>query len=184
MHDSKLVGTVFMDLSKAFDLVNHDVLRSKLAKYHVSPEALEWFTSYLSNRSQQCYMSGSLSSPLELKVGVPQGSILGPTLFSIYINDLPLSLNKAEVDIYPDETTIWSSGNTCEEIQQKLQDTLKNVESWFKANGMVPNTTKTKQLLVGTVQKLCHADKDSLDLLLNNTRLDEATDEKDSWSED
>ena len=64
-----------MDLSKAFDLVNHDVLRSKLAKYHVSPEALEWFTSYLSNRSQQCYMSGSLSSPLELKVGVPQGSI-------------------------------------------------------------------------------------------------------------
>ena len=105
-----------MDLSKAFDLVNHDVLRSKLAKYQVSPEALEWFTSYLSNRSQQCYMSESLSSLLELKVGVPQGSILGPTLLSIYINDLPLSLNKAEVDIYADDTTIWSSGNTCEEI--------------------------------------------------------------------
>ena len=124
-------------------------------------------------------MSGSLSSPLELKIGVPQGSILGPTLFSIYINDLPLSLNKAEVDIYADDTTIWSSGNTCEEIQQKLQNTLNNTERWFKANGMVPNTTKTKHLLVGTVQnKLCHADKDSLDLLLNNTRLDEATDEK------
>jgi len=58
MDDSKLVGTVFMDLSKAFDLVNHDVLRSKLAKYHVNPEALEWFTSYLSNRSQQCYCQG------------------------------------------------------------------------------------------------------------------------------
>ena len=97
-------------------------------------------------------MSGSLSSPLELKVGVPQGSILGPTLFSIYINDLPLSLNKAEVDIYTDDTTIWSSGNTCEEIQQKLQNTLNNTERWFKANGMVPNTRKTKQLLVGTVQ--------------------------------
>ena len=155
MDDSKLVGTVFMDLSKAFDLVNHDVLRSKLAKYHVSPEALEWFTSYLSNRLQQCYMSGSLSSPLERKVGVPQGSILGPTLFSIYINDLPLSLNTAEVDIYADDTTIWSSGNTCEEVQQKLQDTLNSAERWFKANGMVPNTTKTKQLLVGTVPKLC-----------------------------
>jgi len=74
--------------------------------------------------------------------------------------------------------TIWSSGNTCEEIQQKLQDTLNSAERWFKANGMVPNTTKAKQLLVGTVQKLCHADKDSLDLLLNNTRLDEATNEK------
>ena len=147
MDDSKLDGTVFMDLSKAFDLVNHDVLRFKLAKYHVSPEALEWFTSYLSNRSQQCYMSGSLSSPLELKRGVPQGPILGPTLFSIYINDLPLPLKKAEVDIYADDTTIWSSGCTCEEIQQKLQDTLNSAEKWFKVNGMVPNTTKTKQLL-------------------------------------
>ena len=123
-------------------------------------------------------MSGSLSSPLELKIGVPQGSIVGPTLFSTYINDLPLSLNKAEVDINADDTTIWSIGNTCEEIQQKLQNTLNNTERWFKANGMVPNTRKTKQLLVGTVQKLCHADKDSLDLLLNSTRLDEATDKK------
>ncbi|KAL9976294.1 hypothetical protein ACROYT_G013577 [Oculina patagonica] len=123
-------------------------------------------------------MSGSLSSPLELKLGVPQGSILGPTLFSIYINDLPLSLKKAEVDIYADDTTIWSSGNTCEEIQQKLQDTLDSAGKWFKANGMMPNTTKTKQLLIGTAQKVCHADKNSLDLFLNNTRLDEATDEK------
>jgi len=112
-------------------------------------------------------MSGSLSSPLELKLGVPQGSILGPTLFSIYINDLPLSLKKAEVDIYADDTTIWSSGDTCEEIQLKLQDTLDNAGKWFKANGMMPNTTKTKQLLIGTAQKLCHADKDSMDLLLN-----------------
>ena len=71
MDGSKLVATVFMDLSNSFDLVSHDVLRSKLAKYPVSPEALQWFTSYLSNRSQQCYMSGSLSSLLELKVGVP-----------------------------------------------------------------------------------------------------------------
>ena len=153
-----------MDLSKAFDLVNHDVLRSKLAKYHLSPKALEWFTSYLSNRSQRCFISGSLSSPLELKLGVPQGSILGPTLFSIYINDLPLAFKKAEVDIYADDTTIWSSGNTCEEIQLKLQDTLDSAGKWFKANGMMPNTTKTKQLLIGTAQKLSHADKDSLDL--------------------
>ena len=142
MDDSKLVGTVFMDLSKAFDLVNHDVLRSKLVKYHLSPKALEWFTSYLSNRSQRCFISGSLSSPLELKLGVPQGSILGPTLFSIYINDLPLALKKAEVDIYADDTTIWSSGNTCEEIQLKLQDTLDSAGKWFKANGMMPNTTE------------------------------------------
>ncbi|KAL9962847.1 hypothetical protein ACROYT_G031993 [Oculina patagonica] len=161
MDNSKLVGTVFMDLSKAFDLVNHDILQSKLSKYHISPKALEWFTSYLCNRSQQCSMSGSLSSPLELKLGVPQGSILGPTLFSIYINDLPLSLKKAEVDIYADDTTIWSSGNTCEEIQQKLQDTLDSAGKWFKAakhnkdqtvtNWYSPEGLSCRQKLSGSV---------------------------------
>ena len=178
MDESKLVGTVFLDLSKAFDLVNHNVLQSKLTKYHISPEALKWFSSYLSNRSQQCFMSGSLSTPLPVKLGVPQGSILGPVLFSIYINDLPLSLKEGEADIYADDTTIWSSGNTCEEIQQNLQSSLISAEKWFTVNGMVPNTTKTKQLLIGTTQKLYHADKNSLDLFLNNTRLKEATNEK------
>ncbi|KAL9957026.1 hypothetical protein ACROYT_G038609 [Oculina patagonica] len=148
MDNSKLVETVFMDL--------------KNGSLH---------TSVTAHSNAPCH---SLSSPLELKLGVPQGSILGPSLFSIYINDLPLSLKKAEVDIYADDTTIWSSGNTCEEIQQKLQDTLDSAGKWFKANGMMPNTTKTKQLLIGTAQKVCHADKDSLDLFLNNTRLDEA----------
>ena len=101
---------------------------------------------------------------------MPQGSI-----FSIYINDLPLSLKKANVDIYAEDTEIWSSGNTCEETKQKLQNTLDSAGTWFKANGIMPNTTK--QLLIGTAQKLCHADKDFLDLLLNNARLDEATGE-------
>jgi hypothetical protein len=78
MDDGELIGAVFMDFSKAFDLVNHDVLLRKLAKYHISRQALQWFTSYLDGRSQQCSILGSLSSPLMLERGVPQGTILGP----------------------------------------------------------------------------------------------------------
>ena len=75
MDNSELVGTVFLDLNKAFDLVNHDIIIAKLAKYHTSPTAMTWFRSYLPEREQVCSISGVLSSPAYLYRGVPQGSI-------------------------------------------------------------------------------------------------------------
>ena len=74
---------------------------------------MDWFRSYLTGHTQVVSVSGVLSSPLNLDVGVPQGSILGPLLFSIYINDLSLLLKDTEVDIYADDTTIWSNGTNC-----------------------------------------------------------------------
>ena len=119
------------------------ILLKRLAKYHVSPQALQWFTSYLNGRSQQCSILGSLSSTLTLERGVPQGSILGPVLFSICINDLPLSLGGANTDIYSDDTTIWSTDKTCHEIEKTLQHALDTTEKWLAVNSMIPNTTKT-----------------------------------------
>ena len=81
-----------------------------------------------------------LSSPLNLEVGVPQGSILGPLLFSIYMNDLPLLLKNTEVDIYADDTTILSSGTNCTDIQNTLNNSLDKANSWFKLNRIIPNT--------------------------------------------
>ncbi|CAB4043377.1 Hypothetical predicted protein [Paramuricea clavata] len=128
-----LLGSyVFLDLSKAFDLINHKLLLYKLGKYHTSDGELKWFESYLANRIQICSFSGCLSTPLNIDVGVLHGSILGPLLFTVYVNDLPLSLEKAETDMYADDTTIWKSGTNCVEIELTLNSELSKVEDWFK----------------------------------------------------
>ena len=114
-----------------------------------------------------------LSSPLNLDVGVPQGSILGPLLFSIYMNDLPLLLKNTEVDIYADDTTIWSSGTNCTDIQNTLNISLDKANSWFKLNGMIPNTKKTKHLLIVSVQKLIHSSKTTMEIYIDNIKLEE-----------
>ena len=98
--------SVLLDLRKAFDLVEHDLLLSKIDKYHVTNTSQEWFKSYLSNRTQRCCINGSLSDALVLARGVPQGSILGPILCSLYINDLPIETSNSNVDIYVDDKNL------------------------------------------------------------------------------
>ena len=124
--DSKLVGSVFLDLSRAFDLVSLDILLSEIAKYHGSQPTLRWFRSYLCDRTQTCAISGVLSDLLTLTQGVPQGSILGPILLSLYINDLPLCLPASDVEIYAEDTTLWTSDHSIDNIQYNLQNSLNN----------------------------------------------------------
>lgn len=107
---NEIVGTLLLDLSKAFDLVNHKILLEKLSHYQFSAEALQWFVFYFDKRSQQVTISGKLSTPMLILSGVPQRSDLGPLLFLIYINYLPLDFNKSVIDKFADDTPVSRSG--------------------------------------------------------------------------
>ena len=85
---------------------------------------MKWFESYLSERSQICSVAGSLSVPLTPSCGIPQGSILGPVMFALYMNDLPLNIPEANVDVYADDTTLWKSNGDCIKIQNDLRVVL------------------------------------------------------------
>ena len=124
-------------------------------------------------------INGSLSDALVLARGVPhQGSILGPILFSLYINNLPIGFSNSSVDIYADDTTIWETNSDPMLVHRGLQDSLDRTSRWLSLNKMLPNTKKTKYLIIGTVQKLLHSGNPSLNLSLCGTPIEEAKDEK------
>ena len=111
---------VFLDLAKAFDTVSHAILLRKLELYGLRGSTLDWFSSYLSNRQQQCIVEGHLSNPQTVRCGVPQGSILGPLLFLIYINDLPGCLQYTKPHMYADDTILSAASMSTTELQAKI----------------------------------------------------------------
>ena len=122
-------SVVFLDLKKAFDTVDHEVLLSKLHAYGFRGAADNWFESYISDRNQQCSVNGHLSNSRSLICGIPQGTILGPLLFLVYINDLPNCLAHAEPRMYADDTHLTFASNNMKDIELYLNQDLANVKS-------------------------------------------------------
>ena len=103
----EIVGAIFFDLKKAFEAVNDAILLQKLESYKFDQTASNWVSSYLTNRMQCIVQNNSMSSMQPIKGGVPQGSALGPVLFLLFINDLPLFINEAYLEMYADDTTAY-----------------------------------------------------------------------------
>ena len=138
-----------MDLSKAFDCLNHDLLIAKCFAYGFSKESLSLIKSYLTNRWQITKINTSFSSWTELLLGVPQGSVLGPLLFNIYINDLFFINSYTDVCNFADGTTLHSCDNNLKIVLRNLEhDSLLAIE-WFEANYMKLNADKCHLLVAG-----------------------------------
>ena len=149
-----MVGALFIDFRKAFDLVDHSILLNKLALYKLNPSAIQWFKSYLCSRQQVIESDEGLTDFTTVQSGVPQGSILGPTLFLIFINDLPLHIKKCSSDLYADDTTIHTHGNDIDAIEEDLQGEFGNTKTWGKINKMSVHMTKTTCMLVSARKRL------------------------------
>ena len=137
---------IFLDLSKAFDTLNYKVLLYKLKYYGLGNVAYNLIENHLTNRQQQVKLGNTNSNLLPMCIGVPQGSILGPLLFSIYINDLPKTCPKFHCIMYADDTTLYSFLENFEsnDVEREINCELDKVNLWLKANKLSLNVTKTK----------------------------------------
>jgi hypothetical protein len=140
---------VFLDLRKAFDTVSHDILLKKLSHYGIRGIPLKWFTSYLSNRTQQVEIEGNLSNPCPINISILQGSILGPILFLIQINDLP-GVTDLKTFLFADDTQGLKGGKNLSNLLDDVNRELKKWAVWFLANKMAVNTAKTKFIIFHT----------------------------------
>ena len=145
---------VFLDLSKAFDMVNHSILLNKLEHYGIRGVPLQWFRSYLNERKQYVSFNGTDSTSLDIKCGVPQGSILGPLLFLIFINDLHNASKSLFFILFADDSNLLLSGPNINDLCKQMNQEIKAVVEWFKVNQLCLNISKTNFMIFSAKNKI------------------------------
>ena len=169
LNNKECCAGVFMDLSKAFDTLDHKILLYKLNHYGIRGVAHDWFRNYLTGRSQYVCIDGVNSIRMPITCGVPQGSILGPLLFLIYINDLATVSKHAITILFADDTNTIYKSNSYENLKHLVTKDLQNISDWFKANKLALNETKTKFVIF---HKSRNKPPKDFKLILNNIEIE------------
>ena len=177
---------LYMDLAKAFDTINHEILINKLDYYGIRGQALIWFKSYLTNREQMVKYNGVLSDRSKISYGVPQGSILGPILFLLYINDLYLVSKKLLFIMFADDTSVFVKGSNLSDSCSFINAELEKVAEWFCANRLSLNVSKTHFMIFSNNNYSNHVIKigdEEISQVANTKFLGVIIDDKLSWKE-
>ena len=140
---------IFLDLKKAFDTVDHDILLKKLRAYGIRGKGGGWFESYLNNREQLCSLNVRHSKTRNVACGIPQGSCLGPLLFIIYLNDSEKCLEFSWATIYADDTNITIASDDSVKLIENAHQKLSNLSEWMRVDKLGPNPKKTEFMIVG-----------------------------------
>ena len=161
---------VFLDLSKAFDTINHSILLEKLSSYGVRGLALSWFESYLSSRKQFTSISVTHSEQMFISCGVPQGSILGPLLFLVYVNDINNAIKTGHPILFADDTNLLFMDKNLNRVKVSVNKEMVHISQWFIVNKLSINVAKTKFIIFH--RKRQNFNNENLSISINNTKLE------------
>ena len=165
------IAITFLDLAKAFDTVDHKLLLKKLYNYGIRGNAHQLISSYLSGRFQKVRVNGVYSESLGVSMGIPQGTILGPLLFILYVNDLLTGMPEGEIVSFADDTAVVATGKTWTQIEQKANNQLKIISVWLALNKLSLNIDKTVYITFGNY---CNSVPLNFNLQLNNSNIQRA----------
>ena len=165
-----VVGLISLDLEKAFDLISHDLLLKKLRYFGFDESVINWFRNYLSQRRQITTVNGNESQSSFVQNGVPQGSILGPLLFIMFLNDLTKVVEKCSMSLYADDTCVYYASKNPQELESALNNDLILMANWFSHNHLILNVKNCNYMVIGSQARL--APFRNIKIQTNNTQLE------------
>lgn len=148
INENETTAMCFLDIKKCFDTIDHELLCFKLNKYGIRNNELKWFKSYLSNRTQVVVNNTKVSKKEFLNIGVPQGTVLGPILFLIYVNDLSNVISNANINIYADDVVVYASNSNVNTLQIHMQDIMNKVFNWYSQNKLTLSVDKCSTMVI------------------------------------
>ena len=159
------------DITKCFDTINHSILLKKMEYYGLQSENIKWFKSYLNEREPMVSCHNMLSGKSTISIGVPQGSVLGPLLFLIYVNDINRHVHLGACNLYADDTFVYCNGSTMSELKHNIQQCVSDIHEWYDQNKLLINKSKSSVMLATTRQRILHIDNNDLDVHIGDYKL-------------